>query len=521
MKLLACLTLALAPQLELGWEFAYLGSLWRLQLEGAPGAPFALLPSLESGPTSLPLLGPARLAVGLDLPDFWQVGLLDGQGRAARDFGLPVNPNLVGLPLRAQAFTFPGAQGLIDALSAAVEAQVGNLGQSHLQSGAVLWPRRDHSATELADGRVLVVGGRAQGPWPLTLELFDPASNRFSASQAQLPQGRALHTATRLPDGRVLIAGGVREDGSAYANGLLYDPASDSLSAPVPLGAPRVGHSATRLLDGRVALVGGSTAHTLSHPLGWPAVAQNPAPANLVLFDPLTSTASPGPALPRPRLWHSSVLLGNGQLLVVGGLEAGAAGLATSADCRRFDPQSGQWSAAAPLPAPRALHGLVGTADGGALAISGAEVDVAAGSLAGKLQCWSFAGGTWTSRPDSLGIIIGGEEQCLPRRPIPTPSPVPGGTPGDLIETGPVIVYFAGGGYSSVDLGSGAATTGTAFFAIDPAYSAWKPAAQALVGRQGESFTSLDQTVRCLRVGAANAPGDPGAETTVLRWWLP
>jgi hypothetical protein len=449
------------------------------------------------------------------------VGFLDGQGRAQRDFGLPVQPNLVGLPLRAQAFTFPGTLGLIDALSSAVEAQVGNLGQSHLQSGPALWPRRDHSATELADGRVLIAGGRAQGPWPLTLELFDPQTNRFSPSQAQLPQARALHSATRLPDGRVLLAGGVREDGSAFANALLYDPASDSLSAPLTIGAPRVGHTATRLQDGRVALVGGSTAYTLGHPLGWPAVGLNPAPANLVLFDPQTSSASAAAPLPRPRLWHASVLLGNGQLLVVGGLESGASGLATSADCRRFDPQSGQWSPAAALPLPRALHGLVGTADGGALAISGAEVDVAAGSLSGRLQCWSFAGGAWTSRPNSLGIIIGGEEVCLPRRPVPVPPATPGGTLGDLIDTGPVVVYFTGGGYSSVNLASGSATPGTAWFAIDPAYSAWQSAGTSLSARPGESFTPLDQTVRVLRVGAAALPGDPGAETTVLRWWLP
>lgn len=108
------------------------------------------------------------------------------------------------------------------------------------------------------------------------------------------------------------------------------------------------------------------------------------------------------------------------------------------------------------MPMPRALHGLFGTADDGDLAISGAEIDVSAGSLYGRVRCWSFLDGAWTARPNSPGIIIGGEEVCLPRRPISMPLPLPGGSLGDLIDTGPVVVYFAGGCPSSVNLASGA-----------------------------------------------------------------
>jgi Galactose oxidase, central domain len=515
------LLLALAPQLDLTWEHTYLESVFRMNLSGGAGAAFALVPSLTSGPTSLPLLGPQTLDVGLDLPSFWMFGLLDGAGLASRDILIPVNPNLVGLPLRAQAFTFPGSLGLIDDLSSAVEAQVGNLGQSHLLSQGPLAKRRFHSATELPDGRVLIVGGRGLGPWPLTLEHYDPQAGRFTLSAAQLPQARAYHTATALNNGKVLIVGGVREDGQALASALLYDPQNDTLSNPIPMGSARVGHTADLLPDGRVAVIGGSTAYTLTHPLGWPAVGQNLASAAISLFDPTTNSFSPGPALPRPRLWHASSLLGNGTLLMTGGVELLPGGLAGTSDCRRFDPTNDTWIAAMALPAPRALHGLVGTDDGGVLAISGAEFNRTNNQLIGKPNVYRFSGGNWTQAPNTNGLIINGEEVCLPRSPIPKIPSTPGGTLGDLTDTGPVVVYFAGGGFSSVDLGSGAATLQTNYFSIDPALSSWKPAATVLAPREGQTFTPLDSTIRVLRVGQVGSPSDPGGETTVLNWWLP
>jgi hypothetical protein len=515
------LTLAIAPQLELTWEHAYLDSVLRLNLDGPAGAAFALLPSLTSGPVSIPALGPQVLEVGLDLPGFWMFGVLDGAGAGSGDILLPINPNLVGLPVRAQAFTFPGFPGLIDDLSAAVEAQVGNLGQSHLLAQGPLTKRRYHTATELPTGQVLIAGGRVQGPWPLGLERFDPQAGRFLPSSAQLPTGRAHHTATRLTDGRVLIAGGVREDGQALASALIYDPQTDSLSAPISMGSARVGHSANLLNDGRVALVGGSTAYTLSHPLGWPAVGQNLASAAITLFDPNTNTFSSGAPLPRPRLWHASALLGNGTLLVTGGVELQPGGLTSTNDCRRFDPSSNTWLPTASLPAPRALHGLVSTASGGALAISGAEFNPANSQLLGKPEAFHFIAGAWTPVASVNGLIINGEEICLPRSPIPKAPTQPGGTLGDITSTGPVVVYFAGGGFSSVNLSNGAATLQSSYFSIDPAFSQWKHAATSLTPREGQTFTPLSSTIRVLRLGQVGSPSDPGGETTVLNWWLP
>jgi hypothetical protein len=65
-------------------------------------------------------------------------------------------------------------------------------------------PHAMHSATLLADGRVLVAGG--SNPSAST-ELYNPADGTWTPS-GNLHTGRAAHTATLLRNGKVLVAGG-------------------------------------------------------------------------------------------------------------------------------------------------------------------------------------------------------------------------------------------------------------------------------------------------------------------------
>jgi hypothetical protein len=96
-------------------------------------------------------------------------------------------------------------------------------------------PRSEHTATLLPDGRVLVTGGYGADASaggldePLaSAELFDPASGTWSAT-ASMVAVRREHTATLLPDGRVLVAsgtGGSLTGGPVLASAELYDPGS-------------------------------------------------------------------------------------------------------------------------------------------------------------------------------------------------------------------------------------------------------------------------------------------------------
>ena len=67
--------------------------------------------------------------------------------------------------------------------------------------------RRDHTATLLPNGQVLVAGGYDGSDHLTSAELYDPATGMWTAT-GSMATGRLDHTATLLPDGQVLVAGG-------------------------------------------------------------------------------------------------------------------------------------------------------------------------------------------------------------------------------------------------------------------------------------------------------------------------
>src|SRR5438128_1540068 len=67
--------------------------------------------------------------------------------------------------------------------------------------------RRGHTATQLANGKVLIVGGENANGLVGASEIFDPASGSATIG-GSLVVARTTHSASLLNDGRILIAGG-------------------------------------------------------------------------------------------------------------------------------------------------------------------------------------------------------------------------------------------------------------------------------------------------------------------------
>ena len=135
--------------------------------------------------------------------------------------------------------------------------------QQFLPGPALLTPRESgHAATLLADGRVLITGGNVCTPkcgFTDAAEIYDPASGRM-ASAGHMTQPRIFHTATLLANGRVLIAGG-GYSGSSSDAAEIFDPASGRFTAlAAKMTAGRDHHAAVRMPNGRVILGGGSSA---------------------------------------------------------------------------------------------------------------------------------------------------------------------------------------------------------------------------------------------------------------------
>lgn len=103
-------------------------------------------------------------------------------------------------------------------------------------TGDMTKPRVGHTATLLADGTVLIVGGAiAPGAVLASAEFYDPRTATFNAI-GDMTRPRSGHTATLLPDGKVLIAGGENMLAGSIPNGLasaeLYDPATKPSPQP-------------------------------------------------------------------------------------------------------------------------------------------------------------------------------------------------------------------------------------------------------------------------------------------------
>src|SRR6185503_18679389 len=90
-------------------------------------------------------------------------------------------------------------------------------------STTMLVERRGHTATRLADGRVLIAGGENSTGTLNVTELYDSSSGTFSAA-ANMTTARADHSATLLADGRVLIAGG------HHASTEIFDPSTGAFT---------------------------------------------------------------------------------------------------------------------------------------------------------------------------------------------------------------------------------------------------------------------------------------------------
>ena len=127
------------------------------------------------------------------------------------------------------------------------------------QTGSMHANRELHTATLLRNGKVLVAGGRyfdGGNPLPLaSAELYEPTTGTWSLTGSLTNPGSG-HTATLLADGRLMITGGYDETNN-LARTEIYHPATGTWSSAQPLNAARVLHTAALLTNGTVLVTGG------------------------------------------------------------------------------------------------------------------------------------------------------------------------------------------------------------------------------------------------------------------------
>ena len=139
-------------------------------------------------------------------------------------------------------------------------------------TGSMSARRTDHTLTLLPDGRVLVAGGVYKWGGNAAIEAvetFDPVTGRFSAA-APMNHRRARHTATILADGRVLVVSGIQGP-DVLRSAEMFDVGAGTWTDVADVQEPREAFTVTLLLDGRVLIVGGYSQGTASAELYDPA----------------------------------------------------------------------------------------------------------------------------------------------------------------------------------------------------------------------------------------------------------
>ncbi len=214
-------------------------------------------------------------------------------------------------------------------------------------TGALTTARRAHVATLLDGGNVAVLGGDVGLGRPAVLagiERYDPATGRWSTLDP-LVTARSHHTVSRLQDGRLLVVGSYDYTrGRASAEVELCSAAATACRTSASLSVARAAHSASPLPDGRILVAGGGA-----------GIFDTPPHATTSIFDPARESWSPGPPLPSGRFDHAAITLADGTTLLIGGsLEP--QGKRTSDDVLALAPAAAEFTLLRPLRAPRWLH---------------------------------------------------------------------------------------------------------------------------------------------------------------------
>jgi hypothetical protein len=180
----------------------------------------------------------------------------------------------------------------------------------------------------------------------------------YLRATGNMTEARASHTITLLADGRAFIAGGFAgndREAFPFRTTELFDPATNRFTKGPAMSQGRSGHSSTLLPDGRVLIVG-----------GWTDAAGTFGSVEIV--DPAGQRNPEVLSSVSPRAGHTATRLRDGRVLIVGGVDRSALELSST---ELFDPKTGQFSAGPAMAVARAAHTATPLFDGRVAIVGG------------------------------------------------------------------------------------------------------------------------------------------------------
>lgn len=232
--------------------------------------------------------------------------------------------------------------------------------------------------------------------------LYDPATGIFTATGNSASTEQRSYTATLLADGNVLLLG-AKMTGAGYYSGAyseVYLSATGLFAPANAQGLPRTKHTSTLLADGRVLIVGGDSG--LYTPQ---AMAE--------LFDPATGRFTATGSLITARMNHSATRLPDGRVLILGGTAPSSTGGSSLSSAELYDPATGRFSAAGDLGQGMDFPVATLLLTGKVLVISGSTAVLfdplmQTSSLTGSCFQARRGGASATLMPSGSVLVVGG-----------------------------------------------------------------------------------------------------------------
>jgi N-acetylneuraminic acid mutarotase len=247
------------------------------------------------------------------------------------------------------------------------------IASSWVAAGALATARGGHTATLLANGKVLVAGGTGNNNVTLaSAEVYDRVTNTWTSTGA-MTIARSDHAAFLL-SGKVVVVGG-----STPLSAESFDPTTGTWTAGGQSTGTRTGFTATALTNGKILVVGGD------------------GTGSAIIYDPVAKTWGSMSLLNTPRSYHTATLLTNGKVLVAGGYNAGY--LKTA---ELYDPATNLWSATGSMAAVRSKGAALRLPDGQVLVTGGQNTFSNADpyNFLTTTEVYDPATGIWTNKPN-------------------------------------------------------------------------------------------------------------------------
>jgi len=131
-------------------------------------------------------------------------------------------------------------------------------------TGSLNDPRAVFTLTLLSNGQVLVAGGNDVNGlhgYASSAELYNPSTGLWTTT-GSMNVARLSHTATLLANGEVLVAGGRTYAPGPLAEAELYNPSTGVWTTTGSMNTARAGHTGTLLQNGQVLVAGGDSTGT-------------------------------------------------------------------------------------------------------------------------------------------------------------------------------------------------------------------------------------------------------------------